>query len=42
MAHDVNHSEMDVAAQVRSALVDTISPERYEFMDCRRYSVVVD
>ncbi|MEZ6153022.1 MAG: DnaA/Hda family protein [Pirellulaceae bacterium] len=30
MAHDVNHSEMDVAAQVRSALVDTISPERYE------------
>lgn len=30
MAHDVNQSEMDVAAQVRSALVDTISPERYE------------
>lgn len=30
MAHDVNHSEMDVAAQVRSALVDTISSERYE------------
>ncbi|MCA9181641.1 MAG: AAA family ATPase, partial [Planctomycetales bacterium] len=29
-AHDVNHSEMDVAAQVRSALVDTISSERYE------------
>jgi chromosomal replication initiator protein len=30
MAHDVNQSEMDVAAQVRSALVDTISSERYE------------
>ena len=30
MAHDVNHSEMDVAAQVRSALVDAISSERYE------------
>ena len=30
MAHDVNQSEKDVAAQVRSALVDTISAERYE------------
>lgn len=30
MAHDVNQSEKDVAAQVRSALVDTISTERYE------------
>lgn len=30
MAHDVNQSETDVAAQVRSALVDTISSERYE------------
>jgi chromosomal replication initiator protein len=30
MAHDVNQSEMDVAAQVRSALVDRISSERYE------------
>ncbi len=30
MAHDVNQSEKDIAAQVRSALVDTISAERYE------------
>ena len=30
MAHDVNQSELDVAAQVRSALVETISSERYE------------
>ncbi len=30
MAHDVNQSAMDVAAQVRSALVDRISSERYE------------
>ncbi len=30
MAHDVNQSERDVAAQVRSALVDRISSERYD------------
>lgn len=30
MAHDVNQSEKDVAAQVRSALVGTISSERYD------------
>ncbi|MCA9128766.1 MAG: ATP-binding protein [Planctomycetales bacterium] len=30
MAHDVNQSEMDVVARVRSALVDRISPERYD------------
>ncbi|MFO1066439.1 MAG: DnaA/Hda family protein [Pirellulales bacterium] len=30
MAHDVNQSEMEVAAQVRSALVARISPERFE------------
>ncbi len=30
MAHEVNQSEMDVAAQVRSALVDRISSERLD------------
>ncbi len=30
MAHDVNQSETDVAAQVRSALVNKISTERYD------------
>lgn len=30
MAHDVNQSETDVAAQVRSALVEKISSERYD------------
>lgn len=30
MAHDVNQSEKDIAAQVRSALVARISAERYE------------
>ncbi|MDX1927795.1 MAG: DnaA/Hda family protein [Pirellulaceae bacterium] len=30
MAHDVNQSEKDIAAQVRSALVARISSERYE------------
>lgn len=30
MAHDVNQSEKDVAAQLRSALVDRISSERYD------------
>ena len=30
MEHDVNQCEMDVAAQVRSALVDRISSERFE------------
>lgn len=30
MAHDVNQSETDIAAQVRSALVARISSERYE------------
>lgn len=30
MAHDVNQSERDVAAQVRSALVERISSERYD------------
>ncbi len=30
MAHDVNQSEKEVAAQVRSALVDRISSERYD------------
>ena len=30
MPHDVNQSEMDVAAQVRSALVQRISSERFE------------
>ena len=30
MAHDVNQSEKDIAAQVRSALVSRISAERYE------------
>lgn len=30
MVQDVNQGEMDVAAQVRSALVDKISSERYE------------
>lgn len=30
MPHDVNQSEKDVAAQVRSALVDRISSERYD------------
>ncbi len=30
MEHDVNQCEMDVAAQVRSALVERISSERYE------------
>ncbi len=38
MAHDVNQSEMDVATQVRLALVARISHERYELWmpeDCR-------
>ncbi len=30
MAHDVNQSELDVAAQVRSALVDKVSADRIE------------
>jgi hypothetical protein len=30
MAHDVNQSETDIAAQVRLALVARISSERYE------------
>jgi chromosomal replication initiator protein len=30
MAHDVNQCEMDIAAQVRSALVERISSERFE------------
>ncbi len=38
MAHDVNQSEMEVATQVRTALVARISHERYELWmpeDCR-------
>ena len=38
MAHDVNQSEMDVATEVRTALVARISHERYELWmpeDCR-------
>ena len=30
MSHDVNQSEKDIAAQVRSALIARISAERYE------------
>lgn len=30
MAHDVNQSEMDVAAQVRSAVVNRVSADRFE------------
>ncbi len=30
MAHDVNQCETDIAAQVRAALIDKISPERFD------------